>query len=174
MLNLHSKLISLLSFFCFKLFIYPPDVKRPKVSTGFTPWTLTWALPWTLCGVYSTSRPPTAFYNIQKLNLCSKTDISETASINDYQNIQVFNQAMIYQIYDVMMSVSTWDWVHFWIYLLNHNSLSHQMWPNDRYRLITRNLLNNLEDWGQVPCHFQISYSMTNYVKIPAFHFLKR
>ena len=28
---------------------------------------------------------------------------------------------MIYQICDVMMTIKTWDRVHFWIYLLNHN-----------------------------------------------------
>ena len=40
---------------------------------------------------------------------------------------------MIYQICDVMMSISTWDRVHFWIYLLNHNSSNHQTWPIDRF-----------------------------------------
>ena len=43
-----------------------------------------------------------------------------------------FNHGMNYQICDVMMSISTWYRLHFWIYLLNHNSLSHQTWPNDR------------------------------------------
>ena len=28
----------------------------------------------------------------------------------------------------VMMSISTWDRVHFWIYLVNHNSLTYQTW----------------------------------------------
>ena len=41
---------------------------------------------------------------------------------------------MIYQISDVMMSIGTCDGVHFWIYHLNHNSLSHQTWPTDRYK----------------------------------------
>ena len=40
---------------------------------------------------------------------------------------------MIYQICDAMMSISTWDKVHFWVYLLNNN-LSHQTWPVDRYK----------------------------------------
>ena len=31
---------------------------------------------------------------------------------------------MIYQICDVMMSISTWDWVYFWMYLLNCYSLT--------------------------------------------------
>ena len=45
------------------------------------------------------------------------------------------NWIMIYQICDVMMSISTWGRVHFWIYLLKHNSLSHQTWPTDRSQL---------------------------------------
>ena len=35
---------------------------------------------------------------------------------------------------DVVMSFSTWDMVHFLIYLLNHSLLSHQAWPIDRYK----------------------------------------
>ena len=41
-----------------------------------------WSPSRTRCGAYSTSRPAPAFYNIRKLNLCSKTDISKTAWIN--------------------------------------------------------------------------------------------
>ena len=33
---------------------------------------------------------------------------------------------------DIMMSISTCDMVHFSIYLLNHNSLTHQTWSVDR------------------------------------------
>ena len=40
---------------------------------------------------------------------------------------------IIYQICDVMVSISTWDRVHFWN-LLNHNSMSHQTWPTNRYK----------------------------------------
>ena len=36
-MNLHSKEISLQSFFYFKLFICPPDEKRPTFFRGFTP-----------------------------------------------------------------------------------------------------------------------------------------
>ena len=50
------------------------------------------------------------------------------------KDIQVFVVLTIYQICDVMMSISTRDRVHFWIYILNQNSLSHQAWPNDRYK----------------------------------------
>ena len=38
----------------------------------------------------------------------------------------ILNDTMIYQTCDVMMEISTWERVHFWIYLLNHNSLSHK------------------------------------------------
>ena len=45
------------------------------------------------------------------------------------QDIQVFvltfNIPMIYQVCDVMMSIIAWSRVHFQIYFLNHNSLSH-------------------------------------------------
>ena len=40
----------------------------------------------------------------------------------DTQDFCIFNHHKIYQICDVMMSISTGDWVQFWIYLLNHNS----------------------------------------------------
>ena len=46
----------------------------------------------------------------------------------------ILNHLMIYQICDVMMSISTWYRVHFWMYLLNHDSLSYQTWPIDRYK----------------------------------------
>ena len=45
-----------------------------------------------------------------------------------YSSFCIFNNPMIYQICD-MMSISTWDTVHFWICLLNCNSLSQQTWP---------------------------------------------
>ena len=40
-MNLNSKEISLQSFFYFKLFICPPDEKRPTFFRGFTPETPT-------------------------------------------------------------------------------------------------------------------------------------
>ena len=49
-----------------------------------------------------------------------------------YSRFCIFDHSMIYQICDVMMSISTWDKVHFWIYFLNHNSISHQTWPIDK------------------------------------------
>ena len=53
-----------------------------------------------------------------------------------YSSFCIFNHPMIYQICDVTMSISTWDKVHFWIYLLNHKSWSHQTWPVDRYKQV--------------------------------------
>ena len=38
------------------------------------------------------------------------------------QDICIFKHPMILQICEVTMSISTWDRVNFWIYLLNHNS----------------------------------------------------
>ena len=51
-----------------------------------------------------------------------------------YSSFYIFNYPMIHQICDVTMSISTWDKVHFWIYLLNQNSWSDQTWPIDRYK----------------------------------------
>ena len=73
------------SFFDFKLFICPPDVKKTKFLRGLPRWTPTRAPPWTRCGAYSTSRTTPTFYKIQKLSLCSKTDITKTPWINAWQ-----------------------------------------------------------------------------------------
>ena len=62
----------------------------------------------------------------------------------------IFNHSMIYQISDLMMSISTWNRVHFWIYLLNQSSLTHQTWLTDRYKQGEYdfwNVLNDLEGW---------------------------
>ena len=40
---------------------------------------------------------------------------------------------MIYQICDVMMSISASDKVHLWVYLLNQKLLTHQTWSIDWY-----------------------------------------
>ena len=72
----------MLGIFYFKLFIFPPNIKRSIFFWGFTLWTYTRAPPRTHCVAYSTLRPPPSFYNIQKFNLCSKTGISKTAWIS--------------------------------------------------------------------------------------------
>ena len=58
------------------------------------------------------------------------------------------------------MSISAWDWVHFWIYLLNNKSLSHETWPIDRYKFQV------LFSLATCP-----NYSITNNVRIKVFHF---
>ena len=53
------------------------------------------------------------------------------------QDIQAFAFLTISWFTKSVMSwevFSTWDRVHLWICLLNHNSQSHQTWPNDRYK----------------------------------------
>ena len=52
-----------------------------------------------------------------------------------FWDIQAFvYHTMLYQICDVIMSISTWDKVHFLIHLLNNNSLTHHIWSIDRYK----------------------------------------
>ena len=82
---------------------------------------------------------------------------------------------------DVMMSIGTWDSVHFWIYLLNHNLLSHQTWPVDRYKQgqqfsgifwkIWRNVAKFRAIFNLATCSY---YSLTNYVMIPVFHLFQK
>ena len=77
-----------------------------------------------------------------------------------FLTIPLFNKSLSSWWVHVMMSISTWDRVHFWMYHLNHNSLSHQTWPTDRYeqgKYFFRNLFNNLRDLGLVPGPFQFS-----------------
>ena len=46
----------------------------------------------------------------------------------------IFDHPIIYQIYDIMMGISTRDRVRFCIYLLNHNSFSNQTWSTGTYK----------------------------------------
>ena len=46
--------------------------------------------------------------------------------------VSIFDHPRIYQICDVMTSISTWGKVHIWIYLLKHKSLIQQTWLIDR------------------------------------------
>ena len=85
---------------------------------------------------------------------------------------------MIDQICDVMMSISIWDRVNFWISFLSHNSLTHQTWSTDRYKQGQYFFEIFLTIW-RTGAKFQAlldlatgsSYSITNYVKFPVFHF---
>ena len=82
---------------------------------------------------------------------------------------------------DVMMSISTWDRMHFGIYLLNQNSLTHQTWSIDRYK--KRQYFSEIfwTIW-RTGAKFQVlfnlatcsNYSVTNYVEFPFFHFFER
>ena len=99
------------------------------------------------------------------------------------RDIQVFAFLTISwfnQICDVVMSINTWDRVHFWIYLLNHNSLTHQTCSIYRYKQgeyfseifwttwMTRAKFQAL--FNLATCS---SYSTSNYVKFPVFHFFE-
>ena len=93
----------------------------------------------------------------------------------------IFNHPMIYQICDVMMNISTWDRGHFWIYCLNHHSLTHQTCSIDRYNqgLYFSEIFWTIWRTGaELQALFDLAtcsnYSITNYVKFPVFHFFKR
>ena len=66
-----------------------------------------------------------------RYNMITSQNVSSEEQV---KNFCIFNHPMIYQICDVMTSISTWDMAHFWICLLNHNSLSQQTWPANRYK----------------------------------------
>ena len=63
-----------------------PQYKKTKVFQGC--YSLN-PRSWTCFGNYSTLRPPAAFYNVQKSNLCWKMNISKTAWINDWSWVQM-------------------------------------------------------------------------------------
>ena len=75
---------------------------------------------------------------------------------------------------------STWDTVHFWIYLLNNNSLIHQTWSIDRYKQLqyfSESFWTIWKTGAKLQTLFNLAtcsnYSMTNYVKFPVFHFFE-
>ena len=80
---------------------------------------------------------------------------------------------MIYQICDAM-SIIIVDRVHFWIYLLNHNSLTHQAWSIDRYKhrqyFVWKTGAKFQVLFSFVTCS---NYSITNYLKFPVFQFFE-
>ena len=97
-----------------------------------------------------------------------------------YSSFCIFDHPMIYQICDIMMSISTWDRMHFQIYLLNHTSLTHQTWSIDRYKLgqYFSEMFSTIWRTGdkfQSPLNLATcyNYSRTNYIKFPVFHFMK-
>ena len=98
-----------------------------------------------------------------------------------YSRLCIFNHLMIYQISDVMMSISIWCRVHFWIYTLKHNSLTHQTWSVNRYKqgeyfsqifwTIWRTGAKFQTLFSLVTCS---NYSITYFNKFPVFHFSER
>ena len=85
--ELALKINKLTEFLLFSAVYLSSRCKKTKVFLCLKvlpPWNQTRAPSWTCCVAYSTSRPPTAFYNIQKLNLCSKTNIKKTAWVNPW------------------------------------------------------------------------------------------
>ena len=81
-----------------------------------------------------------------------------------------------------MITIGTWDMVRFWLYLLNHNSLSNQTWSIDIYICKGNNFQKSFQQFGGLGLGFQVlfhlatcsNYSVTNYVKISAFHFFEK
>ena len=98
--------------------------------------------------------------------------------LSRYSSFCIFNHHMIYQICDVMISINTWDRVHFWIYLLNYKWLTRQTWLIDRYRqgqyfseitwMIWRAGIKFQVLFNLTTCS---NYSRTNYVKSLVFLF---
>ena len=98
------------------------------------------------------------------------------------QDIQVFVflTILIFQICDVMKSISTWDTVHFLIYLLNHNSLTYQTWSFNRYKqgqYFSKIVLKNSRAGAKFQALFNLAtcsnYSITNYVKFAVIGFFE-
>ena len=81
-----------------------------------------------------------------------------------------------YDLENLWRHDDTSDRAHFWIYLLNRNSLRHQTWPIEISQ--TWNFLNSLEDWAKFQVLFNVAtcsnYSITNHVKISVFHFFEK
>ena len=73
-----------------------------------------------------------------------------------YSSFGIFNHPIIYQICDAMMSISTLNRAHFWIFLLNHNLLTHKHCSADARTIIFRHLLKNLGTRAK----FQVLYNL--------------
>ena len=93
------------------------------------------------------------------------------APFSRYSSFCIFNHRMIYQICYIIC-ISTWDRVHFWVYLLNHNPISHHTWPTDRYK--QGQYFSAIFRTIRTGAKFQVlsnlancfKYSTTSYVKI--------
>ena len=98
-----------------------------------------------------------------------------------YSSFCILNHPMFYQIFDVMMSIITRDMVHFYIYLLNHNSLTHQTWSIDRCKQgqYFSEIFWAIQKTGaKVQAFFNLAtcsnYLRTNYIRFPVLHFFER
>ena len=100
--------------------------------------------------------------------------------LETYSRFCILNHPKIYKICDVMMSISIWDKMHFWLYLFNHSSLSHRIWSIHRYKQGKQFSGIFWTTW-RTGTRFQVlfnlatcsNYSITNYVKISVFHFFE-
>ena len=108
------------------------------------------------------------------LKMCLLKHRKNFVPFSRYLIFCIFNHPMIYQISDVTMSISTLDRIHFWIYLLNHKSWSHQTWSVDRYKQEQQFSVIFRTTW-ETGARFQVffnlatcpNYSITKYGKIP-------
>ena len=90
----------------------------------------------------------------------------------------IFNHPIVYQICDVVMSISTWDRSHFWISFKPHLIKSPNL-VNDRHKqgqYFSKIFLNDVKCLGQVLFNLATcsNYSITKYVKFSVFHFFER
>ena len=97
-----------------------------------------------------------------------------------YSSFCISNHPMIYQSCYIIMCISTWDRMQFWIYLLIHNSLSKQTWPIDRINKGST-FQGSFEQFGGLwlsPWPFKFSnllklFNNQSCRKIPVFHFFE-
>ena len=99
----------------------------------------------------------------------------------DILSFCIFNHPMIYQICDVILSISTWDRLHFWIYLLNHHSLTHQTWSIDRHKqgqyfpeIFWRILRTGAKFQALFNLVICSKYSITNYIKFSVYQIFEK
>ena len=93
-----------------------------------------------------------------------------------YSSFCIFNHPC-----DVMMSFSTWNSVHFWIYLSNYTSLTHHTGSIDRYKQgqyfceifwISWRTVAKLQALFNLATYS--NYSITHYVKFSVFYIFER
>ena len=119
------------------------------------------------------------YKTITSQNVPSKAE-ENYALFSRYSRFCIFNHPMNYKICDVMVSIRTWNRIHFWIYLLNLNSITRQTCSIDRYK--QRQYFSKIfRGIWRTGAKFQAlftlatccNYSITNYIKFPVIHILK-